>query len=200
MKKFKRSLMGLAIVAGVVFFFILSKTELIETSTNQSSEAALVQDQLVELSDWTTLKYEYSNVIVSRTDKSLSLLGLTELEYAEAIKLIEYTGYLKAGTDLAQLEVMLDEESETITVRVPKSLVLDHVVETENTRVEDIKGNIFSDYPSQLVFDEINAHKKELEAEKISQGFLEEADERVAELLTSFLKSNGFSEVEIEFY
>ena len=200
MKKFKRSLMGLAIVAGVVFFFILSKTELIETSTNQSSEAALVQDQLVELSDWTTLKYEYSNVIVSRTDKSLSLLGLTELEYAEAIKLIEYTGYLKAGTDLAQLEVMLDEESETVTVRVPKSRVLDHVVETENTRVEDIKGNIFSDYPSQLVFDEINAHKKELEAEKISQGFLEEADERVAELLTSFLKSNGFSEVEIEFY
>src|SRR5699024_5510214 len=105
MKKFKRSLMGLVIVAGVVFFFILSKTELIETSTNQSSEAALVQDQLVELSDWTTLKYEYSNVIVSRTDKSLSLLGLTELEYAEAIKLIEYIGYLKAGTDLAQLEV-----------------------------------------------------------------------------------------------
>ena len=59
---------------------------------------------------------------------------------------------------------------------------------------------MFSDYPTQIIFDEINASKSELEKEKISQGFLDEADDRIEQLLTSFLKANGFEEVVIEFY
>jgi len=63
------------------------------------------------------------------------------------------------------------EEIKQLSVRVPKSQILNNVVETEKTRVEDIKGTIFSDYPSQIIFDEINVNKQQLEEEKISQGF-----------------------------
>lgn len=188
------------LVIGIAGFFLLSKTAIMENRMNKTSETALVQEKLVELSEWTTLKYEYSNVIISRTEKSISLLGISDINYAEAIKLIEYSGYLKAGTDLSKLELSHDEVSEQLLVRVPKSQILDNVVETDKTKVEDIKGNIFSDYPTQIIFDEININKKQLEEEKISQGFLEEADKRIQLLLTSFLNSNGFNDVIIEFY
>lgn len=66
MKKFNvRSILSLLII-GAVGFFIYFQPKLIETSTNHTSETSLIEDRLVELSEWTTLKYEYGNVIVSR--------------------------------------------------------------------------------------------------------------------------------------
>lgn len=183
-----------------VGFFILNKTEIIGIQTNKSSETALTQEKLVELSELATLKYEYSNVIISRTDRSIPVPGFPDFNFAEAIKLIEYSGYLKAGTDFSKVQQTYDDVSKRVLVKVPKSYILDNVVETEKTKVEDVKGNIFSDYPSQIIFDEINTHKKQLEEEKISQGFLEEADKRAELLLISHFSSNGYNDVIIEFY
>lgn len=199
-KLMKRSisvLVLIAIVVGVVF--VLSNSDLIQIRTNREAETSLVQDRLVELSEWTTLRYDYSNVIVSRTDKTLSVLG-NEINYAETIKLIAYSGYLKAGTDMSKVTIAYDKSTNKVLATVPKSKILDNVVDTNKTTVEDIKGNIFSEYPSQIIFDEINANKKQLEKEKIEQGFLKEADSRISQLLTSFLIANGFEDVVIEFY
>ena len=126
--------------------------------------------------------------------------GFPDFNFSEAIKLIEYSGYLKAGTDFSKVKQSYDEVSKRLLVKVPKSYILDNVVETEKTKVEDVKGNIFSDYPTQTIIDEINAHKKQLEEEKISNGFLEEADKRAELLLISHYSSNGYDEVIIEFY
>lgn len=193
-------LLILIVIVLVVGIIVVVKPEAFQITTNKTSETSLIQDKLVELSEWTTLKYDYSNVIISRTEKSVSLIGIKDINYAETIKLIEYSGYLKAGTDLSKIQILYDEISKKLFVKVPKSQILDNVVETEKTKVEDVKGNIFSDYPTQIVFDEINAKKKQLEEEKISQGFLEEADKRIQLLLTSFLVANEFNDVVIEFY
>ena len=196
-------IVSVMIFGGVLFFF-LDDNKLFETSANQTSEAALIQEKLVPLAELVTLKYEYSNVIISRTDQSFSFFDLPDFKYAEAIRLIEYSGYLKAGTDLSKIEVSpveasSEEGSKKISVRLPKSQILDNVVETEKTTVEDVKGTIFSDYPTQMIIDEINTHKQQLEKDKISQGFLEEADERARSLLTAYLESDGY-EVELAFY
>ncbi len=189
----------LIILLATFGLYYIQSNDLFQVSTTKTSQSALLQDNLIELSEWTTLKYEYSNVIVSRTEKNLSILGISDISYAEAIKLIEYSGYLKAGPDLSMLEISYDESSKKLLIRVPKSTILDNVVETETVRVEDIKGNIFSDYPTQTIFDEINEEKEELEQEKVKAGFLEEANQRVQLLLTSFLNAKGFDQVEIEF-
>lgn len=89
--------------------YILSATGLIKITTERSSDTSLLQDNLVELSEWTTLKYEYSNVIISRTDRNLIIFGITDIRFAESIKLIEYSGYLKAGTDLSKVEITYDK-------------------------------------------------------------------------------------------
>ncbi|MBT2583355.1 DUF4230 domain-containing protein [Planococcus sp. ISL-109] len=196
MKKLVGTLVFVLII-GAIGVFAFSQIKPFGITTNSSAETSLVQDRIVELSEWTTLKYEYSKAIVSRTDKNIPL---TDINFAEAIKLIEYSGYLKAGSDLSKLEVSYDEVSEQLSVRVPKAQILDNVVETEKTTIEDVKGNIFSDSPTQKVFDDINADKATLEEEKISQGFLEEADKRTEELLTPLLSSMGHDDVIIEFY
>lgn len=168
-------------------------------STNQHADVSLVKDRLVELTELTTLKYEYSNVIVSRNTTSVSLIGLKEVKLAEAIKLIEYSGYLKAGTDLSKMDVSYNDTTEQLNVTVPHSTILDNVANTDDAKVTDVKGTLFSDYPSQLIFDEINKEKAKMEKAKIEQGLLTEADKRIEEFLTEFLKNSGYETVAIEF-
>jgi len=195
-------IIALLVVALITFvaFFWFDMGEILNFNENKTSQATMVAEKLVELSEWTTLRYEYSNVIVSKLEQSFSVFGITDFNYAETIKLIEYSGYLKAGTDMSKVEITIDDEANKIYVKVPRSQILDNVVETENTRVEDLIGTVLSDYPTQIVFDEINKNKKELENVKIKDGFLDEADKRIKELLTSFLMSSGFEEIVIEFY
>lgn len=180
------------IVGGI---FIINKTGLFQTN-KISSESSLIYEKLVDLSEWTTLKYEYRNIIVSRLEQKVPLF---EFNYAETIKLIEYTGYLKAGTDLSKIQIS-DLSADKVFIRVPKSKILDNVAETEKAKVEDVKGNIFSDYSSQIIFDEINADKKLLEEEKVNQGFLLEADKKVEQSIKSFFSVYGFNDVAVEFY
>lgn len=197
MKKIKLILVVVLVIAVALGgIYILKDSDLLKPKTTQASTSSLVQDRLVELSELTTLKYEYSTVIISQTERNIPLI---DFSFAEAIKLIEYSGYIKAGTDLSKADVSFDESSDVLTVRVPRSQVLDHVAETETAKVQDVKGNIFSDYPTQIIFDEINARKEEMEKEKIDQGLLDQADDRIQKLLTSFMQINGYENAVIEF-
>ncbi|WP_047795725.1 DUF4230 domain-containing protein [Exiguobacterium sp. JLM-2] len=181
------------ILIGVIAIVVIKPSVF---STNQQADVSLVKDRLVELTELATLKYEYSNVIVSRNSTKVPLV---EIKIAEAIKLIEYSGYLKAGTDLSNMEVSYNDTTEQLNVTVPHSTILDNVANTDDAKVTDVKGTLFSDYPSQLIFDEINKEKAKMEKTKIEQGLLIEADERIEAFLTEFLKNSGYETVAIEF-
>jgi hypothetical protein len=143
MRRLIKGFVGMLIIIALFFLalMLLNTTDLVSLRTNSSSDTSLVQDRLVELSEWTTLRYDYSNVIVSRTDKTLTVLG-NDIDFAETIKLIEYSGYLKAGTDMSKVELKYDKEAKKITAKVPRSKILDNVVDTNSAKVEDIKGNL----------------------------------------------------------
>jgi len=184
------------IVIGFSIFFTFKPIEL---TTEKRSSTSLIQEKIVELSELATLKYEYSDVVVSRTNRKISL-GITDLKFAEAIKLIKYSGYLKAGTDLSKVSVSYNKEEDLMLVRVPKARILDNVAEIEKAEVEDVKGNLLSDYPTQTVFDVISKNKEKVEKKKVREGLLEKADQSTQKLLTSFLKSNEYKNISIEFY
>lgn len=186
--------MLLIVIVGLIF---LLQFKPIGSNASQSSHTSLLQERIVEISELATLEYEYSKAMVNRDDKKIPL---TDIRFAETIKLIEYKGYLKAGSDLSKVEIIDDEEANRVTVRVPKARILDNVVQTENMKIEDVKGNIFSDPPTQEIIEDINEEKMKFEEEKIDQGFLTEADKRTAEVLKSFLRVDEDEEIVIEFY
>ena len=183
----------------MIGFSIFFTFKPIELTTEKRSSTSLIQEKIVELSELATLKYEYSDVVVSRTNRKISL-GITDLKFAEAIKLIKYSGYLKAGTDLSKVSLSYNKEEDLMLVRVPKARILDNVAEIEKAEVEDVKGNLLSDYPTQTIFDVISKNKEKVEKKKVSEGLLEKADRSTQKLLTSLLKSNEYKNISIEFY
>lgn len=195
-------------LVGILFFVLIigvagyafSQTNLFGVTTDSSSDASLVQDQIVKIAELASLEYEYSNVIVSETGKNISLPGVSDIKFAEAIRLIEYDGYIKAGSKASEIETSYDESTKQLVVRVPKAEILENVADTENMEIRDIKDELFSDYPSQKIIEDINTEKEKLEKEKIEQGFLEEADNNTAEILMALLETPAYEEVIIEFY
>ncbi|TWT05432.1 DUF4230 domain-containing protein [Planococcus sp. CPCC 101016] len=197
MKKLIVGMMVPVLLIGIIVLVVFIQFKPFGVTANQSSNTSIIQERVVELSELATLKYEYSKAMVNRDSKNIPL---TDIRFAETIKLIEYTGYMKAGSDLSKVDVTYDEVSNQVTVRLPKAKILDNVVETENMKVEDVKGNIFPDPPTQQIIEDINIEKKKFEEEKISQGFLTEADKRTEEVLKSFLNSDEENEIIVEFY
>ncbi|MDE4086663.1 DUF4230 domain-containing protein [Planococcus maritimus] len=188
------------LVIGAAAGYAFSQTNLFGVTTDSSSDASLVQDQIVKIAELASLEYEYSNVIVSETGKNISLPGVSDIKFAEAIRLIEYDGYIKAGSKASEIETSYNESTKRLVVRVPKAEILENVADTENMEIRDIKNELFSDYPSQKIIEDINTEKEKLEKEKIEQGFLEEADNNTAEILTALLETPAYEEVIIEFY
>ncbi|MBU9674219.1 DUF4230 domain-containing protein [Planococcus sp. CP5-4] len=188
------------LIIGAAAGYAFSQTNLFGVATNSSSDASLVKDQIVKIAELASLEYEYSNVIVSETGKNISLPGVSDIKFAEAIRLIEYDGYIKAGSKASEIETSYDESTKQLVVRVPKAEILENVADTENMEIRDIKDELFSDYPSQKIIEDINTEKEKLEKEKIEQGFLEEADNNTEEILTALLETPAYEEVIIEFY
>lgn len=196
----KKMLVGVIIsmlLIVIVVLIVFTQIKPFGITSSQSSNTVLIQERVVELSELTTLKYEYTKAMVYRDDAKIKW---TDIRIGETIKLVEYTGYLKAGSDLSKVEVDYDEATKQVTVRVPKAKVLDNVVELEKMDITDVKGTIFSDPPTQELIDKVTEKKNKFEEEKIGQGFLTEADKRTEEVLKSFLNFDEETEVIIEFY
>ncbi|MFP8783814.1 DUF4230 domain-containing protein [Planococcus plakortidis] len=188
------------LVIGAAAGYAFSQTNLFGVTTDSSSDASLVQDQIVKIAELASLEYEYSNVIVSETGKNISLPGVSDIKFAEAIRLIEYDGYIKAGSKASEIETSYNDSTKRLVVRVPKAEILENVADTQNMEIRDIKDELFSDYPSQKIIEDINIEKEKLEKEKIEQRFLEEADKNTEEILTALLETPAYNEVIIEFY
>ncbi|MGX7594257.1 DUF4230 domain-containing protein [Planococcus plakortidis] len=188
------------LVIGAAAGYAFSQTNLFGVTTDSSSDASLVQDQIVKIAELASLEYEYSNVIVSETGKNISLPGVSDIKFAEAIRLIEYDGYIKAGSKASEIETSYNDSTKRLVVRVPKAEILENVADTQNMEIRDIKDELFSDYPSQKIIEDINIEKEKLEKEKVEQGFLEEADKNTEEILTALLETPAYNEVIIEFY
>jgi hypothetical protein len=191
-------LIMMIVLAGAVYNgnLYVSKWGLFGPNKLQASNSTVILKELNEISELTVYRYDYTNVIISKTKGQI--MGY-DLPLSESVKLIKYQGYIKSGTDFSKLQINIDDKTRNVVVKAAKSVIQENAIRTEKTTVEDIKGEILSDYPSQLIIEEINQDKKALEEQIIKDGFLAQSDQRLAALLEAVIKKNGYEAVEIEF-
>ncbi|WHH60094.1 DUF4230 domain-containing protein [Petroclostridium sp. X23] len=184
-------------VIGIIGYTIVFEKDIMKMRTVKPYSSIEISNKIAEISELATYKYEYADVIISKTRNEK--FGVN-LPFSETIKLIKYQGYIKVGTDFSKIQLSVDDDTKTMRVKIPKSHVIDNVVDTEQTTVEDIKGEILSEYPTQYIFDEINIAKNALKNKVLKDGLLEESDKRLILILQSFLKSYGYEKIEFDLY
>lgn len=177
------------LASGVLFVF----KEFKKDSTYKDSSK--IMDTLSQVLDISTVKYNYSNIVEIKKDKSFNNI---KIPFTEKTFIIKYSGVINGGVKLEDIEIINNTEDE-ICIEIDKCQILDHYIDDENIYVYDIKNSIFNKLDTQELLDDISSIKKDYEDKVINEGFLDEVKENTKISLENILKEVGYSIVSINF-
>lgn len=185
----------------ILFTFLILLISGIYFISNEYKKESIYKDNikvintLSQVLDISTVKYNYSNIVEIKKDKSISNI---KIPFTEKTFIIKYNGIINGGVKPEDIEVVSNTGDE-ILIEIKKCQILDHYIDDENIYVYDIKNSIFNKLDIQEALDEISNCKKEYEEKIISEGFMEEIQENTKVSIENILKGIGYKEVVINF-
>lgn len=185
----------------ILFLFLILLISGIYFISNKYKKESIYKDNikvintLSQVLDISTVKYNYSNIVEIKKDKSISNI---KIPFTEKSFIIKYNGIINGGVKPEDIEVVSNTGDE-ILIEIKKCQILDHYIDDENIYVYDIKNSIFNKLDIQEALDEISNCKKEYEEKIISEGFMEEIQENTKVSIENILKGIGYKEVVINF-
>ncbi|QAT40882.1 DUF4230 domain-containing protein [Clostridium sp. JN-9] len=188
-KKIKR-FMPLLLILVII---LLSIFTIISIKQKNAVTSSIVQEKLVKIKELATTKYSYTKVLELKNNKAI---GGIDMPFTEKYFLLQYDGYIKAGVDLTKAKIDI-KNKDTINITLEKSKILDHVIDESSIHLYDEKSSVFNKLQLQDIITEISKQKSAVEQDAIKKGLLTESDRSVKTLLTEFLQSLGFKNVNI---
>ncbi len=185
----------------ILFPFLILLISGIYFISNKYKKESIYKDNikvintLSQVLDISTVKYNYSNIVEIKKDKSISNI---KIPFTEKSFIIKYNGIINGGVKPEDIEVVSNTGDE-ILIEIKKCQILDHYIDDENIYVYDIKNSIFNKLDIQEALDEISNCKKEYEEKIISEGFMEEIQKNTKISIENILKGIGYKEVVINF-
>ena len=185
----------------ILFLFLILLISGIYFISNKYKKESIYKDNikvintLSQVLDISTVKYNYSNIVEIKKDKSISNI---KIPFTEKSFIIKYNGIINGGVKPEDIEVVSNTGDE-ILIEIKKCQILDHYIDDENIYVYDIKNSIFNKLDIQEALDEISNCKKEYEEKIISEGFMEEIQKNTKISIENILKGIGYKEVVINF-
>ena len=101
--------------------------------------------------------------------------------------IITYNGSIKAGIDLKQAKISIDNDQLNITL--PAAKILSHEIDEKSIEVYDESSNIFNQISINDYKSFATKEKKKNEKEAISNGILEKSKTKAEQTLTTYLQA-----------
>ena len=192
-KNFKKtvilSIIMLLLITGTYSIFNIYKKQSIHKNNTK------VVNTLKQVLDISTVKYNYSNILEVKKDKSINNI---KIPFTEKSFIVKYNGVINGGVKPDDIKIISNNKDE-ISIEIKKCQILDHYIDDENIYIYDIKNSIFNKLEIEEILEYISSSKKEYEDEIINEGFLEEIQESTKESIKSILNELGYNIVNINF-
>lgn len=192
--KRKSKLIFLLILLSFTITSIMIYSIINNINNNKIITSTVIAERLSKISELSTVKYNYSNVLALKDSKKFKDFPIP---FTEKSFLIKYSGYIKAGVDLKDLDVVINEKKVNITLK--KAKIFDHVINNEDLFVYDEKSSMFNKLSMQDMVNEISNEKIKVESDLLKTDFLDEANANTRLLLQGILLDMGFEDVTIIF-
>lgn len=144
-----------------------------------------ITQQLGSVKELVTQEYIYTNA--DKKESSETWLWGVERPFSGKSILITYDGIIKAGVDLSQASIEVDQERHLITVTLPSSTITSNEIPQEGIHVVEVKNGLFNDVTFDNYNDFVAEQKLVMERRAIDQGLLTKADEEAEALVRSVL-------------
>lgn len=144
-----------------------------------------IQQQLNSISELVTQEYVYTNA--AKKESSESWLWGVERPFSGKSILITYDGVIRAGVDLSQAKIDVDEQKHTVTVTLPPSKITDNNIPQETINVVEIKNGLFNNVTMEYYNDFVAEQKPKMAQKAIDQGILSKAGREAKVFVQSVL-------------
>lgn len=192
--KGKNKLIFLIILLSLTTGSLMIYSIITNINSNKVITSTIIAERLSKISELSTVKYTYSNILTLKNNKTFKDLSIP---FTEKSFLIKYSGYIKAGVDLKNLNVIVSKENVTITLK--KAKIFDHVINNKDLYVYNEKSSMFNKLNMQDMITELSNEQRKVENDLVKTGFLDEANANARLLLRGILLDMGFENVTIVF-
>ncbi|MGL4731167.1 MAG: DUF4230 domain-containing protein [Clostridium sp.] len=189
---FKSKIISLLLI--LTLFFIISLSFSFSLKWKKETSSEVIFQQLVDINELVTVKYDYSNIISLKNNLKFNDLNIP---FTEKSFILKYDGYIKAGVSLKESKIKISGTNATLSI--PNSKILDHVIYEDRISILNEKDSLFNPLKSSEVFNELCKSKNEKENELIDENFLLEVNKSTEKYLKNFFKNLGY-DVDINFY
>ena len=138
MKNLNRNMkiiLGLLIIGLMVVGYFQLKVK-----NDKNIDVSRVEEKISKILELSTAKYDYVNVAIYKDSKKFKNI---KLPFTTKQFMIKYSGYIKAGFDMEDLDIELIDEN-GIKLSLDKPMILDNVVNEEEVYIYDEKSSIFN--------------------------------------------------------
>lgn len=188
MGKFKKGAAGTALL--VVGAAVGASFMNFDTSNNTLSGTSVSTTKTITLENIGELATQSALITqVEDYEKVASLLNI-DLPMFQSRTIFSYDVEVQAGIDFADATFKVDEDTQTITVRLPQARVLSTQLLNDSLKVYEERQNIFAAFSTNEL-NSIQAQLKESAKEAaLDHGLLENAAENAQSLVKGFLSSS----------
>jgi len=165
----------------------------IQQYENASREVnvAVISSNIQGIGELATIENDYTDVMEYEDVKKVFKV---KLGFTKASLLVKWEGIIKAGIDLAQVELKEDKAAKVITVILPQAKILSHEVIDESIEVLEQKNGLFNKLKVQDYIDASTITHDHMEQRAIENGLLDKAIENAKPLLTGIINTGAVKE------
>lgn len=155
-----------------------------EAGGSVKPDTVVLENQLSGISELATVSYHYTNM--AQFENSSDFYGV-KVPFTTKSFILTYSGQIKAGVDLKDVDVTVKESA--VTVKLPGAKILSHEIDEDSVEIFDEKASIFNPFTVED-FTAFQADQKAaVERKATEQGLLSEAQKRAEDSVRLLLKS-----------
>lgn len=182
--KSKKAIGGVIAIIVLVIAIFFAGVHYASGSNNDKITSTTIKNQLTEINELALYSYDYSKV--GKLSNKLSFNGW-KIPLTQKNFIITYDGSIKAGIDLKQAKISIDNDQLNITL--PAAKILSHEIDENSIEVYDESSNIFNQISINDYKSFATKEKKKNEKEAISNGILEKSKTKAEQTLTTYLQA-----------
>ena len=183
--KSKKAIGGVIAIIVLVIAIFFAGVHYASGSNNDKITSTTIKNQLTEINELALYSYDYSKV--GKFSNKLSFNGW-KIPLTQKNFIITYDGSIKAGIDLKQAKISIDNDQLNITL--PAAKILSHEIDEKSIEVYDESSNIFNQISINDYKSFATKEKKKNEKEAISNGILEKSKTKAEQTLTTYLQAS----------
>lgn len=149
---------------------------------DQSREVSLnvIEAEIKSIGELATLEYRYTDA--GKFEDPKELFGVN-IPFTTKSFIAKWDGVIKAGIDIEQVIVEVDESSKEIIISLPPAKILSHEIDSESIETLDEKNGLFNPVTVSDVRDFDAVSKSAMEERVIEMGLLEDAQENAEQII-----------------